>query len=480
MIVEVFLSERLRVRKADLPLGHESQIKQRLTVPNGDKVAALKRNQWGADDLPDSFALYQDDGAWLVMPRGYAAELCAGLEHSGHSVRLVDKTSATSLLLDEFVHHGPTLRDDQEKACMALLHARQGVLEAPTSGGKTVTVLEAWRRSGLRGLILVEKTGLAKQWIERAREHLGVEAGMIGEGEWDEQPLTVAMLQTLYRRDLSPFWWRRWGFTTMDEVHHSVASTYQDVVKQVCSRYLVGVTATPLEGEWTQPLLTHVIGPIFHITTPETLRRAGLRMTPLVRRVRTGWRWEPNEQEAKLVDTKAIYRHLIAQLEHGGGSTDRVGIIARTILDQPLTCAQLVVSKRLGSLDRIREALEAGGYEGSIYDYRGSVPGDERTEIAKLVDSGGCVILATVADEGVDISRLDRLHLVWPARKALTLTQQIGRVLRMHPDKREVVIYDYVDDEGMLQAQAQARLRVYRQAGYPIEEQRPMQASFTE
>jgi hypothetical protein len=113
----------------------------------------------------------------------------------------------------------------------------------------------------------------------------------------------------------------------------------------------------------------------------------------------------PNEQEAKLVDTKAIYRHLIAQLEQGGGSTDRVGIIARTILDQPSTCAQLVVSKRLGSLDRIREALEAGGYEGAIYDYRGSVPGDERTEIAKLVDSGGCVILATVADEGVDIPR---------------------------------------------------------------------------
>jgi superfamily II DNA or RNA helicase len=70
--------------------------------------------------------------------------------------------------------------------------------------------------------------------------------------------------------------------------------------------------------------------------------------------------------------------------------------------------------------------------------------------------------------------------LVWPARKALTLTQQIGRVLRTHPDKREVVIIDYVDDEGMLQAQAQARLRVYRQAGYPIEEQRLMQARFTE
>jgi superfamily II DNA or RNA helicase len=477
MNVEVILSDRLRVRKIDLPPGHEAQIKQRLTVPNGEKAAALKRRDWGADDLPDSFALYADEGPWLVAPRGYAAELRAGLELSGHSVRWEDKTSARSLPLDEFVHHGPALRDDQEQACMALLRARQGVLEAGTGGGKTVTVLEAWRRTGTRGLILVEKAGLARQWIDRAREHLGVEAGMIGEGEWDERALTVAMMQTLRRRELSPFWWQRFGFTCADEAHHVAAETYNDVVKQVCSRYLVGVTATPLEGDWRQPYLTHVLGPIFHITTPETLRRAGVRVTPVVRRVRTGWRWRRSAQEAKLVDTKAIYRHIIAQMED---SLSRVGTIALTIIAQPPSCAQLVVSKRLGILEHIRTALEFGGYEGAIYEYRGSVPGDERAEIARLAESGSCVILATVADEGVDIPRLDRLHLVWPARKELTLTQQVGRVLRTHPDKREVVIYDYVDEEGMLQSQAQARLRVYRRAGYPIEEERAMQGAFTE
>jgi superfamily II DNA or RNA helicase len=477
MNIEVILSDRLRVRKLDLPPGHEAQIKARLTVPNGDKAAALKRNQWGAQDMPDSFALYEDDGPWLVMPRGYAAELRAGLEHSGHSVRWEDKTSAVSLSARDWVSQRPDLRPEQMEACDALLRARQGVLQAPTAAGKTVTVLEAWRRTGLRGLILVEKAGLAKQWIKRAQEHLGVEAGMIGEGEWDEKPLTVAMMQTLHRRELSPFWWRRFGFTAADECHHLQAETYQDVVKHVCSRYLIGVTATPLEGEWTQPFLMHVIGPIFHITTPETLRRAGLRTTPTVRRVRTGWRWKPNAQEAKLVDTKAIYRHLIAQLEE---RLDRVGTIALTIIGQPPTCAQLVVSKRLGYLERIRTALEYGGYEGEILMMRGAESGEQRAEVATRAAAGGCVILATVADEGVDIPRLDRLHLVWPARRELTLTQQIGRVLRTHPDKREVVIYDYVDEEGMLQSQAQARLRVYRKAGYPIEEERSMQRSLTE
>jgi superfamily II DNA or RNA helicase len=339
-----------------------------------------------------------------------------------------------------------------------------------------VLILEAWRRTGLRGLVLVEKAGLAKQWRERAQEHLGVEVGMIGEGEWEERNLTVAMLQTLHRREIGDEWFRRWGFTALDEAHHARADTYQAVLRRVVSRYLIGVTATPLEGMWEQPFLTLTIGPIVHITSPDELRRQGLRVVPTIRRVRTGWHWAPqNAREKNLVDPKTIYARVIKQL---GDSLDRVGIIAQTIIDQPQTCAQLVVSKRLAYLDRIRVALEFGGYEGEIYMMRGSESGDQRAEVARAADAGGCVILATVADEGVDIPRLDRLHLTWPQRQELGLVQQLGRVLRTHPAKREVVVYDYVDDEGMLVSQATARMRVYRKFGYPVEEVR-LQGSLT-
>jgi superfamily II DNA or RNA helicase len=475
-MITVHIDNHLRVRKADLPPGHEAMIKARLTVPNGEKAKARKLGLWGAEDLPDVFALYEDSGPELILPRGYAAELYAGLTASGHEVSWVDHTSAPRLAPVELIAQGPTLHPDQEAACQAFLRNRQGVLQAPAGAGKTVLVLEAWRRAGLRGLILVEKAGLAKQWRERAREHLGVEVGMIGEGEWDERALTVAMLQTLRRRAIHHMWWRRFGFTVADECHHLQAESYQDVIRHVHSRYLVGVTATPLEGDWRQPYLTHVLGPIFHITTDAQLRASGRRVTPVVRRVRTGWRWVPaNAQQEQLVDTRAIYRHVIKALER---DEDRVGLIARAIAAQPPKCAQLVVSKRLGYLDLIHDALRGTGYYGDVHYMRGSESGDERAIVSQMADKGSCVILATVADEGVDIPRLDRLHLVWPTRKELTLIQQIGRALRAHPDKRDAVIYDYVDSQGMLVSQAQARLKVYRRFGYAVEE-RTMQGNLT-
>lgn len=467
------IDNRLWVLKADLPVGHEDAIKQRLTIPNGEKAAAKKRRQWGWEDLPDFFPLYEDDGSFLVLPRGYAAELRAGIEMSGNKITWSDHTSAPSLPLLEMVARGPTLRPEQEKACQAILQHRQGVLMSPTGSGKTCLALEAWRRTGLRGLILVEKVGLAKQWRERAREHLGIEVGMIGEGEWEEKHLTIALMQTLRARDVGEDFWKQWGFTACDEVHHCRNNSYSDVVKNVCSRYLVGVTATPLEGMWEQPFLTHGIGPIFHITTPETLRKSGLRVTPEIRRVHTSWRWvRQNAREEALVDTKVIYRYVLRALVE---DKSRAYKIARTICDQPDDCAQLVVAKRLAYLDLIEDRLYSCGYPGDVYMMRGSESGDRRADISLAAAAGHCVILSTVADEGLDIPRLDRLHLTFPGRQELALTQQIGRVLRKHPDKRSAIVFDYVDSEGMLEAQARLRAGVYRKAGYSIKEARDMQ-----
>jgi superfamily II DNA or RNA helicase len=473
-MIEVRIDNYLRVRKADLPIGHEQQIKQRLTIANGEKAAARKRRQWGAEDLPDSFVLYEDVGPLLIMPRGFATELEGGMKLSGYEIRWSDQTSLPQLPLHKLVLNGPTLREDQEKACQALLQARQGVLHSPTGGGKTVVILEAWRRIGTTGLILVEKASLARQWRDRALEHLGVETGMIGEGEWDERPLTVATMQTLHRREISDVWWQRWGMVSIDEAHHAPAETFQRLLQRVCSRYFFGKTATPLEDEWTQPFLTRTIGPIAYITTPETLRRAGVRVTPIVQRVHTRWHWVPaNARDEALVDTKVIYRRILDALK---GNLARVDTIAQTIANQPPECAQLVVCKSLDYLDHIAAAVEVLGYEGDILMYRGSESPQVRAEVAERADEGSCVILATVADEGIDIPRLDRLHLVWPQRKERVITQQVGRILRTHPDKRGCVIIDYVDDEGMLANQAKVRLGVYRRAGYAVDNVTPTAA----
>lgn len=50
-----------------------------------------------------------------------------------------------------------------------------------------------------------------------------------------------------------------------------------------------------------------------------------------------------------------------------------------------------------------------------------------------------------------------------------TVVQYAGRLHRLHPDKRDVLIYDYVDGEvPVLRRMFAKRLRTYRSLGYEL------------
>jgi superfamily II DNA or RNA helicase len=79
------------------------------------------------------------------------------------------------------------------------------------------------------------------------------------------------------------------------------------------------------------------------------------------------------------------------------------------------------------------------------------------------------LVLATgrYIGEGFDDARLDTLFLTLPMSWKGTLVQYAGRLHRLHPDKSEVRIYDYVDrNVPMLARMFERRLRGYRAIGY--------------
>ena len=72
--------------------------------------------------------------------------------------------------------------------------------------------------------------------------------------------------------------------------------------------------------------------------------------------------------------------------------------------------------------------------------------------------------------EGFDDARLDTLFLTMPFSWRGTLAQYVGRLHRLHPEKREVRVYDYVDEHvPMLRRMSEKRVSGYRSLGYGVE-----------
>ena len=71
--------------------------------------------------------------------------------------------------------------------------------------------------------------------------------------------------------------------------------------------------------------------------------------------------------------------------------------------------------------------------------------------------------------EGFDESRLDTLFLTMPISWQGTLAQYVGRLHRLHEEKREVRVYDYIDIHAeMLERMYHKRLKGYAAIGYQV------------
>lgn len=91
--------------------------------------------------------------------------------------------------------------------------------------------------------------------------------------------------------------------------------------------------------------------------------------------------------------------------------------------------------------------------------------------LQSVADGEERVIVATgrYLGEGFDDARLDTLFLTMPISWRGTLAQYAGRLHRLHATKRDVIIYDYVDEhEPLLAKMASRREAGYRNLGYEI------------
>jgi superfamily II DNA or RNA helicase len=464
--VSATIDYKIRVRPDDLGPALDAVI-EALEIPNMAKQEARKQDLWGWQNMPETISLAEWQDGLLVMPRGFAQDFVSGMDAYGARVEFDDRRTWRPKFR---IGKNPKPDSWQEPAIEAMIGAEQGIYKAPAGSGKTVAILIVARRLACKSIVIVNTKDILWQWQERVNDFLGEHypCGQIGDNIFDVSPyLTIATAQTLHSRfnDLaSDGFFDEFSLACLDECHHATAETYNRVMDRFSARYRFGVSATPDKtGDFA--LATNVVGPIIHETRPEKVDRL---IKPKVIRVPTkfgfGFRGHVSRWQ------RSNYPQMIDALIRNPERNEQ--IVNNVLANEGHH--QLVISKRLEHLAILRDLLEAESFADPIVTITGKDINEMRQQAKALAETEPCVMLSTLADEAMDIPRLDRMHLTFPQRNAGLVTQQVGRVERKHPDKQDAIIYDYVDaNVGPLEAQWRVRrTEVYMPRGYKIETQR--------
>lgn len=458
-VVRATVDSHLRV-ESELPLGLYNEITAALRFPNRERQNARRERRYGWRDMPTEIELYAHDGPTLVLPRGFLWQFREGLRELGHDLELRDERGGERVLS---VAQPISLRPHQGPAAAAILAAQDGIYQAPTGSGKTVTVLEVVRRACMAmNIVVVDKIEIAEQWADRATQYLpSYEVGIIGDGTWDERRLTIATQQTLYSRmddlDLDG-WWGRWGLACLDECHRQTAATFQEVMSRFRGRYRFGVSATPQKtGDFEYA--EAVLGDIVHATPLEPLRVQGVLVKPTIRIVETGFYFAfhstftappgTKKGQCKVSDCEKAGRHMhrnnyqsvVRALKEDVARNEL--IVRRIFAEQGHR--QLVVSPQKGHLEIIAGMLAKKQFGEPVYWLTGKETRKQRRRVVEAVTDHPCVVLSTTAFEALDVPLLDRGHLVWPTANADLVRQVVGRFVRAADGKEDAFVNDYAD-----------------------------------
>jgi len=316
-----------------------------------------------------------------------------------------------------------------------------------TGGGKTVCALAISKALNVKTLVLVHKTFLMDQWVDRIRQFVpNARVTTINGKQKDcSGDIVVAMFQTMYSQHLEID--GSIGLVIVDEAHHVAAKTFTSVMLRGSQQYTLGLSATPD-------------------------RKDGLDIVPL-----TGYLVESDSSDASRMEERSritvnIYKYSCdAFLSNPPRSrtgdvnyTSMVSILTsvseRTAwicsLLQNIQKPTLILTHRRQHVKDIHQTCTGLGLDVDMF-----VPGIKDVPTSRIV-----VSTYQYASEGFDRQDLECLVMATPIK---TTTQAVGRVCRnMQHGGHAPLIIDIHDQWSVFIASGTKRRREYAAQGYTV------------
>lgn len=403
----------------------------------------------------------------LITLQHYAEHKKIGLDLNIIDHRVLDNTVIS--MPEKFIN-GVELRDYQKEAVDIFIRKKLGILELATGSGKTEIAIECIRRLGCKTLFIVDKKELQNQTKERIEKALGIEVGIIGQGESNIKDVTVATIQTLNKRanEFLQFL-KNIKFAIFDETHKVAANSYVKISKHlVGTEYRLGLSGTAFRDDGNDMQITAVTGNIIHAIDSKTLIEKGWLVKPYINFVKNYMpedleeQWERELETGLINETKdynKYYNRFIMNNEYRNSK-----IIS--IVSQNADKKVLILTKLIEHGEILNKLLP-----GSKHLYGGSNKKEREKMFNEFVHGEEKILISTIPiwSEGLDCRPLSVIINAGANAGSVKTIQMLGRILRTNEGKISAEYYDFYDVTKFFRLASLKRIKTLRQQGHQID-----------
>lgn len=448
-----------RVNISDMTPEQVKQIKKDLSI---------KPFNAGFDNNTDEntiYKLYKEKKEKLIIPRYY------GIKMFGDAP-IVMKIKNTDIKFNGTLR--PYQQTIADTCVKQIKETGGGLLSLFCGGGKTVMALNLACTLKVKTLVLVHKSFLQDQWIERAKEFTNARIGIIRQkvADVEDKDIVIGMVQSISKRNYDPNVFKGFGLTIYDEAHHFSSRVFSKALVKTGAKYTLALSATPYRGDGLIKVLHWYVGDTIYQQRYKINNQVCTKIFYF------------SSNDKLFVEKKRLYKRKLVSdpLRMIGNFTkikDRnqhIANIINTIRKDP-DRKIIVLSHRVKHLEVLKKMVddsiaidvETGKIlknEINTYFFIGKLKKKERDE----AQAKGDILFATyeMAKEALDVERLNTVVLATPLKD---VKQSVGRIMRKvlkNGDMRPLII-DFTDDIECIKNHGDIRQKFYNKVHYNLE-----------
>ena len=344
------------------------------------------------------------------------------------------------------------LRDYQQDIVDVCLKSGRGVTVLATAGGKTLTIASLIEsiynvNRTLKCLIVVPDLGLVNQTFNDFTEY-GVTfmySKWTGNNNLNlGSNIIIANMGILQSEKSDISWIQDIDMLVIDEVHKlRKDNKINKLISTIRTNCKFGFTGTMPEQQLDQWNVIGKIGRILYERNSFQLRKEDYVAKVKVQVLKIEYNDKPASFPNDRYDPSAKFRR---EHEFIAKNTFRNSIISK--LCNNFEKNSLIMIDRIEHGEELYGVLKSNCKDKQVFFIRGDVAVEEREKVKTVMENGDdviCIAISKIFSTGISIKNLHYIVFAGGGKAKVKIIQSIGRGLRLHKDKKGVIIIDIAD-----------------------------------